>query len=414
MPTTAKSLLSDSADSPLPPYSLSPQVDAQGMMRLAKMGQHLIGAIRNAATDGEPGSKPAPVYQITKAAQLIGRTPDALRRAEDEGRIPVARRNDRGKRIFTLAEINQLREIFGTRPRRGPEDPLTILAVQNFKGGVGKSTISVHLAEYLALKGYRVLLIDCDSQASATSMFGYQPDIDLSEDDTLYPYLRGEMESIRPLIRKTHFDGLDLVPANLLLYQSEYELFALLMNERQSGGPGTIIDRIGAAIATVEDDYDIVILDPPPALGMISIGVMSAANALVVPTPPSLVDFGSTVTFLTMMASTMAQIESILGREPAYNIVRFVTSKYSDNKKIHATIYDAARQVFGPFMLSSILKDSAEIESAAGRMLSIYDLDGPISSHDVYRRCVETLDTINLDIERTILSTWPSRKEHAA
>ena len=81
-----------------------------------------------------------------------------------------------------------MRGTFGTRPWRAPSDPVSILAIQNFKGGVGKSTTAVHLAQNLAIRGYRVLLIDCDSQASATTLFGYVPDLDLSEDETLYPY----------------------------------------------------------------------------------------------------------------------------------------------------------------------------------------------------------------------------------
>ncbi|MBH9807654.1 chromosome partitioning protein, partial [Clostridioides difficile] len=79
---------------------------------------------------------------------------------------------------------------FGTRPWRKPEDPCAVIAVQNFKGGVGKSTLSVHLAQYLAIQGYRVCLIDCDSQASSTTLFGYVPDLDLTENQTLYPFLR--------------------------------------------------------------------------------------------------------------------------------------------------------------------------------------------------------------------------------
>src|SRR3546814_6652502 len=83
-----------------------------------------------------------------------------------------------------------MRGLFGTRPWRSADDPCCVMAVQNFKGGVGKSTLAVHLAQYLAIQGYRVALIDCDSQASATTLFGYVPDLDLTEDDTLYPFLR--------------------------------------------------------------------------------------------------------------------------------------------------------------------------------------------------------------------------------
>src|SRR3546814_587919 len=143
-----------------------------------------------------------------------------------------------------------MRGTFGTRPWRAPSDPVSILAVQNFKGGVGKSTTAVHLAQNLAIRGYRVLLIDCDSQASATTLFGYVPDLDLSEDETLYPYLReGERGTLEYAIKKTHFDGLDLIPANLRLFQSEYELAA-----RMARGQGALLNRLAQGIASVRSE----------------------------------------------------------------------------------------------------------------------------------------------------------------
>ena len=122
---------------------------------------------------------------------------------------------------YSLAELDAMREVFGTRPWRSPDDPPAIISVCNFKGGVGKSTIALHLAQHFAIHGYRVLMIDCDSQASSTMMFGYRPDIDLSEDDTLYGHFhKPDLQGFRSIIRKTHFHGLDLVPANLKHLQS--------------------------------------------------------------------------------------------------------------------------------------------------------------------------------------------------
>src|SRR3546814_8185598 len=162
-----------------------------------------------------------------------------------------------------------MRGLFGTRPWRAADDPCCVVAVQNFKGGVGKSTLSVHLAQYLAIQGYRVALIDCDSQASATTLFGYVPDLDLAEDDTLYPFLRQEeMTSLDYALRKTHFDGLELIPANLWLFQSDYEIAA-----RMARGQGGLIDRLSKGISRIADRFDVIVLDPPPALCAISLSV---------------------------------------------------------------------------------------------------------------------------------------------
>src|SRR5277367_1036820 len=157
---------------------------------------------RGAAAGGE---RQAPRYSITRTAELVGRTGAAIRDAEKDGRLPNVPRTHSGRRVgYTLSEVNAMRLVFGTQPWRAASDPLSIIAVQNFKGGVGKSTVSVHLAQYLATRGYRVCLIDCDSQGSSTMMMGYVPDLDINEEDTLYPFIRNaEMSSLAYAVRET-------------------------------------------------------------------------------------------------------------------------------------------------------------------------------------------------------------------
>ena len=195
---------------------------------------------------GETGIRRSPRFSITRAADLVGRTGAAIREAEKDGRLPGVARTTTGRRVgYTLEEVNEMRRVFSTRPWRDPSDPISIIAVQNFKGGVGKSTVSIHLAQYLATRGYRVCLIDCDSQGSSTAMLGYIPDLDIAEEDTLYPFIRNaEMSSLAYAVRETHWDGLYLIPANLRLYSAEYEMAAriarsdgLLLNRLAEGSP---------------------------------------------------------------------------------------------------------------------------------------------------------------------------------
>jgi chromosome partitioning protein len=202
--------------------------EALDVAALADRSSQVLERLRSSARSMRAEERREPSFPIGKAAELVGRTTAAIREAESDGRLEAPPRGDNNRRLgYALAQLNDMRGTFGTRPWRAPEDPCSILAVQNFKGGVGKSTLSVHLAQYLAIHGYRVLLIDCDSQASATTLFGYVPDLDLGEEDTLYPFLReGERATLEYAIKKTHFDGLDLIPANLRLFQSEYELAA--------------------------------------------------------------------------------------------------------------------------------------------------------------------------------------------
>jgi chromosome partitioning protein len=364
----------------------------------------VMARLREDAINRETGQKDGPRYALSRAAELAGCTTDDIRAAEADGRLPARGRLGNGHRTkYALAEIDAIRALFGTRPWRAPDQQPAIIACQNFKGGVGKSTISVHLAQYLAIQGYRVCLIDCDSQASATMMFGYVPDFDLDEDDTLYGYLHDDRGlGLAPRVRKTHFHGLDLVPANLKLYNLEYEIAAHMAQTRSFD----IIDQIRQAVATIADNYDVIIMDPPPALGMISLGVLSAANALIVPMPPSIVDFSSTASFLDMLNTTTKALETMISVRPVYNFVRLVTSKSDDSKSMHREIMQMSGQLFGTSMLASRLRDSAEIDNAISRLRTVYELERPITSYAVHRRCISQLNAVNAEIEGEIRQAW--------
>ena len=114
------------------------------------------------------------------------------------------------------------------------------------------------MAQSLALRGYRVLAIDLDPQASLSALLGVQPELDVDTDETLYGTIRYD-EARRPLgevIRKTYFTGLDLVPANLELMEFEHETPRAL-NKRRAGEP-LFFDRVAQAIESVEASYDVV------------------------------------------------------------------------------------------------------------------------------------------------------------
>ena len=378
--------------------------DLLSVAALAKRTSSVLERLRDSARSARADDRREPTFPIGKAADLVGRTPAAIRDAEKDGRLPPPPRTENNRRVgYTLAQLNDMRGLFGTRPWRAPDDPCCVIAVQNFKGGVGKSTLSVHLAQYLAIQGYRVALIDCDSQASATTLFGYVPDLDLTEDDTLYPFLRQqELTSLDYALRKTHFDGLELIPANLRLFQSEYEIAA-----RMARGQGRLLDRLSQGIASISDRFDVIVLDPPPALGAISLSVLRAANALIVPVPPTVMDFSSTAAFLAMLDETIETLsENDLA--PTLKFLRFVASKVDENKSMQKELLNLMRTLFGHAMIRTPLKDSAEIDNATARLMTVYELDGPVTSSAVRNRCLAYLNGVNAEIEIDIRSMWPS------
>lgn len=345
-------------------------------------------------------------FNVKTAAEMVGRTEKTIREAEDAGQLPAPEKDPKTNRRtgYTLAQVNNMRVHFNALPhRQDDEDPL-VLAIQNFKGGVGKSTLVCHLAQYFALKGYRVCVIDCDSQASTTSMFGLNPDVDVDEEeDTLYPFFRhGGPSDLVYAMRATYWPNIALIPANLGLYDAEYEFAARMARE-----PGFVLDRLRNGIETIKDRFDIVLLDPPPALGMISLSALRAADALIIPAPPNNIDFGSTAHFLKMMSATLEQLAEAGGARE-YAFVKILASKMNDNKSAHGAIKRMMDAVFPEEMMNAVLKDSAEIDNATANLGTVYEITGAGARTETHKRCRAYLDAVGREVEFLIRKTWPS------
>src|ERR1700677_233972 len=154
-------------------------------------------------------------WRMKDTCDLVYRSEPYIRKLETEGKISPVVLN--GVRHFSLETINKIRDIAGTRYLRPTKSAPMIIAVSNFKGGVAKSTTVLHLAKKCALEGLKVLCIDLDPQATLTLGFGYIPDIDLEPTDTIRNALINDASEIKYLIKKTYFDGIDIIPGNLAL-----------------------------------------------------------------------------------------------------------------------------------------------------------------------------------------------------
>ena len=375
----------------------------ESIRKLVNTADGIIGSMRDLAEDRGAESGPRR-YRLTEAAQLVGRSVDAIRRAEASGALPKPALRESGQRLgYSLSDVNRMREHFGTRPRRGEEDDPVILAVQNFKGGVGKSTISAHAAQYFAERGYRVLIVDTDSQASTTTLFGFNPDVDIETETTLLPYLIADRsDGIGYAVRPTKWDGLDLVPANLGLYSAEYIL------SQQVKGDVSRLSRLKTGLLEAARSYDIVVIDPPPALGMISLSVLQAASAILIPTPPSSIDFASTAAYLAMLEEVVEALITQTSTPVEYSFVTLLATKVVEQKGAHEVMRDVMGRAFSGSILPTALLDSAEFDTASVEMRTVFEASGGQSR--TARRCRNNLLAVMGDLERKVRQTWPSHR----
>lgn len=342
------------------------------------------------------------LFSPGEAAEMVGRDRTTLARAESEiGMAAPARNPGNNRRVgYSLEQVQAFRTHFGTLPWRDPAtDPPLVLACQNFKGGVGKSTTCVNLAHYLALKGYRVLVVDTDSQATTTSMFGYVPDAEITADDTILPYLASEQESLAYAVRKTYFPGIDLIPACLALYEAEIAIVMRVGSQATREQRIAFFSELRYGLQTVAQGYDLILIDSPPALGMISINVLLAADALIVPSAARMFDFSSTVQFFRMVHAYIGQLDPT----KTYRWISVLTSLFDRRYESQKQFFEVMRACFGDSVFQRVFFHSSAVINAAAQFTTPYEQPKPD------RAVLGMMNNVFEEIELAVLREWPSK-----
>ncbi len=238
-----------------------------------------------------------------------------------------------------------------------------------------------------------------------TTLFGFNPHFNITQEQTLYPYLSIDPTQTDLLyaVQPTPWPNVDLIPSNLDLFDVEYELAA-------AGADGQSMlaarfRKLKSGLFDLAQNYDVVLLDPPPALGTISLAVMQAANALLIPLAATTPDFCSTVQFLSMMEQVTEQINQA-GIEASYDFVRLICSKFDSNDPSHSSILRIMEQSFGPALLPVPILESAEISHAALRMMTVYELPKAIGTSRTHKRCRSNLDEAFGQVEQLVRRNW--------
>lgn len=447
------------SSTPLPPYfRISPDKAMAGLD--APSGTSDFASIAAACQQGrddlanrgldETGQKKLRLFstwEITK--YLIPVAPAHFRRVlRQNPDLPQGiSETDGGAKWFTLDEVLRLRAHFGAEGSRAKEYlpyrpeglPAKIVAVANFKGGVGKTSTCAHLAMSAALDGYKVLVIDLDSQGSMTSILGGQV---ADEWGTVFPllarhygeYLRADNqrrldrgETPQPLddtlaeamkltaqdvICKTHWPNIDLIGAQLNLYWSEFQIPVW----RMAGRGWKLWDALSEALQAdgVLDEYDLIFLDTPPALGYLTINGLAAADILLVPLGASFVEFDSTGRFFDMLHSTFASIEEgeniaarALGREELafeWDAVRAVVTRYDGAQQAEMA---GLMQAYLGRTLSPYRQDFTALIGQAGEQVhGIYEADYRDFNRETYARGRATFDETYAEFKKLLLGIW--------
>lgn len=348
-----------------------------------------------------------PDFGIEKAAEIIGCTSQHLRDKEGDGTLPqprTARVGSLDRRVYNYNEMSQIRRLL----KRDANRPASCarLIFSNLKGGVGKTSHALHLSHYAAREGFRVLVVDLDPQATLTTAFGLVPGLNVGADEDIGPSLTADPELIRGSIKRTRWDNIDLVPAQLSLQYTDWQMLQARDEDQQRLGP--LPQRLRQALEQVADRYDLIVMDTPPALGMLSLNAIAAADMILMPITPNFYDIASSVQYfaiVSQLASTYANALRV--RQLSLLMTR------TDSAPETRTNITLLNKAYGEFLLTNRMPQTRELQRATGDQMSLYEIEVPRGARETYLKAIEAMNAVNAEIMQHVWQVWRAAEIHS-
>ena len=280
-------------------------------------------------------------YSVKRLAEIVGATPRQV-----EGAL--------GKRDAYGPEVlPELRERLKRLPPQvaGPRVQLFL----NFKGGTGKTSLSSSYAYRLAERGYRVLVVDLDSQGHATKCLGHEGD---DATRTLFDVLVRKTP-IAEVTKPTRMPNLSLVPANLAM--STIDLSLMPMAGREF--------RLKRALDEVLASYDYVVLDAPPSFGLLNLNALMAASDLIIPVLADFLSYDG----LRLLFETVQSLETDLSHQLEHIFI--VVNAYNQTFKIAREALEALKTHYADYLLKSVVRQCTKFAQASSEGCPIFGYD---------------------------------------
>lgn len=239
-----------------------------------------------------------------------------------------------------------------------------VISLANQKGGVGKTTTSVNLGADLATMGKKVLLIDADAQGNATSGVGIQKS-DIQKD--IYDILVNE-EPISEAIIPSKHEGLDIVPATIQLSGADIELTPQMARET----------RLLNALKSVSDQYDYVLVDCPPSLGLITVNAFTASDSILIPVQTEYYALEG----LSQLLNTVQLVKKHFN--PDLDVEGVLLTMYDSRTKLGQQVNDEVRKYFGDKVYDTIITRNVRLSEAPSYGLPIIDYDPSSKGSELY------------------------------
>ena len=381
-----------------------------GMQRieaLAARASKMVEQIRGRLLAPE-ARKISPHYSVAQVAALCRQDKAHIQYRISKGDLPYGRLSATGgKREFSLAEVRQWTRAYREDKMRPAGQRAICIAVANFKGGVSKTTSAMILAQGLSLRGHRVLAIDIDPQGSLTTLHGILPEAEVTEEMTISPLCNGTSDDITPAIRSTYWDGIDLVASAPFLFSAE---FALPARQMQQAG-AKFWDVLNEGLEPVRDLYDVIVIDTPPSLSYVTINGLWAADGIIVPVPPSGLDFASSAQFWSLLADLGANLDrqEALGSQKVFDFLHVLLSRVDQADAASPAVRQWIQATYGEFVLPVEIPKTSVTSNKSAEFATVYDVQKYDGSAKSYKRAIDTYDRFVDLVEESVVETWRYR-----
>lgn len=316
--------------------------------------------------------KTPPEYTSTQVASMCGIDRQRLNYLISKGVLPEGKSQGAGRsRLFSLQETRQwVKAESGIMQR--PEGALgKVLLCANFKGGSAKTTTSMCLAQGLNLRGKKVLLIDLDPQASLTELCGLYADKEISEDDTVLPFIYApESNTLASRIQNTYWDEIDVIASHPSLFSAEFIIPSMLSKDPHLKFWGLLADGIDE----LRSEYDYIIIDSAPSLSYLTINALMAADAITMPLVPESLDFISSVSFWNLFSDLTGSFED-LTEDKEYDFISVLLSKVDNSpSSSSAVVRSWAKQAYGDWLETIEIPLSSVMSNGALAISTVFDV----------------------------------------
>lgn len=347
--------------------------------------------------------KSPPTFTTTQLASLCGIDRNAINyRLKSSPELPTGRIGDSGRREFTLAEVEAWTRVIRSDALRPDAALAAVVSVANFKGGVLKTSTTMTVAQGLSMRGHKVLVIDCDPQGSLTTLFGLLPDAEVEDDQTVLPVCLGQERSLTPAIQATYWPGIDLVAASPSLFSAEFALPA-----RQQQDPTfEFWNALNFALDEVRTEYDVILIDTPPALSYITINAIMASHGLIIPLPANAIDFASAAQFWRLFSDLATQLSEKRGVYKEFDFIRVLLTRVDGTDASSSVVRDWISQTYGTKLLPVEVPKTNLAATAAAEFGTIYDLDKTAIDARTYKRAADAYEKVVEIVEQLVQSTW--------